>query len=350
MTRPLTTNNRLRVTGLTGHRRTPSARFRVGQFVEPLAAEGIDLDWRPAPVSEYPPVATWQRPLWLAATMAARLPSIARTWSADVTLLNREFVSTLATIEGWTGGPRVFDVDDAIWLRRGGGYAARIARQMDLVVCGNEVIAEWFGQHCSQLEILPTAVDTERFVPHPLADPGAAPTFGWSGTSSNHGFILDLEEAFAQVLQEIPNARLRVCSDREPKWKNLPAERVDFVPWSMAAEVAFVQARNVGLMPLEDTAWTRGKCSYKMLLYLSCAVPAVVSPVGMNNQVLAEGEVGRAANTAAQWTDEIIALLKDAEANRAMGAAGRRLVQEKYSVEVITRQWAALLRRTARRA
>ncbi len=344
MTRPLN------VIGLTGHRRTPSARFRVGQFVAPLAEEGVALDWRPAPVSEYPPVATWRRPLWLATSLAARLPDIARTWPADVTLFNREFISTLATLEGWTNRPRVFDVDDAIWLRRGGGYAARLARQMDLVVCGNEMIADWFGQHNSQLEILPTAVDTVRFAPRPVSDPGAAPTFGWSGTSSNHRFLLDLEEAFGRVLQEVPKARLRVCSDLEPRWRNLPAERVDFVPWSMESEVPFFQSLDVGLMPLEDTDWTRGKCSYKMLLYLSCGVPAVVSPVGMNNQVLGEAEVGRAAISGADWSAAIIDLLGATDVRQSLGRAGRRLVEEKYSVEVITRQWAALLRRTAGRS
>lgn len=334
----------VRVTALTGHRRTPSARFRVGQFVTPLAAQGVVLDWRPAPISEYPPVARWQRPLWMPATLLARLPDIMRSRSADVTLLNREFVSTLATWEGWTGQPRIFDVDDAIWLRRGGGYAARLARQMQVVVCGNDYLAAWFGQHCRRVEILPTAVDTARFVPGPADRPLAV---GWSGTSSNHGFLLELEEAFAQVLRRRPDVRLRICSDREPAWRRLPPAQVDYVPWSPAAEVPFFQSLDVGLMPLADSPWTRGKCSYKMLLYLSCAVPAVVSPVGMNQQILAAADVGRAAAAPAEWTEAILALLDDTDARRTLGAAGRQLVCTEYSVDVISRQWADLLRRTA---
>jgi glycosyltransferase involved in cell wall biosynthesis len=332
---------------LTGSRCTPSARFRVGQFVAPLAAAGISLDWRPAPVSEYPPAAAWRRPLWLPVTIGARLPDLARTWRSDLTLFNRELVSTLATLEGWTRAPRIFDVDDAIWLRRGGGYAARLARRMDLVVAGNEYLAEWFAPHCDRVEILPTAVDTARFLPRAAAEPAAPLNFGWSGTSSNHRFLLELEDALGRVLREQGQARLRVCSDREPRWRNLPAERVDFVPWSPSAEVAFFQSLDVGLMPLDDSPWTRGKCSYKMLLYLACGVPAVVSPVGMNVRVLGEAAVGCAATGSSGWSDAILGLLADQDARRAMGAAGRCLVSEKYSVDVISRQWSALMRRTA---
>lgn len=340
-------SNPLRVVALTGQRRTPSARFRIGQFVAPLATEGIALDWRPAPVSEYPPSARWLRPLWLPMTLAARLPDIARTRSADLTLLNREFVSTLATWEGWTARPRIFDVDDAIWLRRGGGYAARLARQMDLIVCGNQTLAEWFAQHKRPIEILPTAVATERFVPR-RADTAPPPlAFGWSGTSSNHGFLRELEPAWGRVLRERPDVRLRICSDREPAWRDLPADRVDFVRWTPEAEVPFLQSLTVGLMPLVDSAWTRGKCSFKMLLYLSCGVPAVVSPVGMNREVLAGAEVGCAATTPAQWSDAILALFADETEREARGRAGRRLVEDKYSVAVISRRWARILRRVA---
>lgn len=337
----------LRVVALTGHRRTPSARFRVGQFVAPLATEGIALDWRPAPVSEYPPSSQWQRPLWLPTTLVARLPDILRTRSADLTLLNRELVSTLATWEGWTARPRIFDVDDAIWLRRGGGYAARLARQMDLIVCGNETLADWFAQHGPPVEILPTAVDTARFVPR-SADAREQPlAFGWSGTSSNQGFLRELEPAWARVLRNRPDVRLRICSDREPAWRDLPPGQVDFVRWTPEVEVPFFQSLAVGLMPLVDSPWTRGKCSYKMLLYLSCGVPAVVSPVGMNRDVLAGGEVGCAATTPTQWADAILALLGDENGRAAMGRAGRQLVGDQYSVAVISRRWAHILRRVA---
>ena len=287
---------RLRVTALTGGAHVPSARFRVGQLAAALGRDGVDLDVRHARVSSFPPASRLLRPFWLAATLAARLPDIAATRHGQVTLLQREFVSTLATLEGLTARPRVLDVDDAIWLNRGdGGFARRLAREVDVVVAGNAYLADWFGACCDRVEILPTAIDTERFRPDPtLTDrPRARPRrIGWTGSSGNFPFLLLWEEALRAVLAAEPDVVVRVCADRRPPLDRLPVDRWQWVPWTPAVEVPFLQSLDIGLMPLADTPWARGKCSYKMLQYLACGVPAVVSPVGMNNEVLAQADSG----------------------------------------------------------
>ncbi|MBK7704103.1 MAG: glycosyltransferase [bacterium] len=331
---------------LTGDIRVPSARFRVGQFVAPLDALGLDLCWRPAPVSNFPPRRTALRPLWLPATTAARLPSVAATWAADVTLLQRELVSTLATLEWLTRKPRVLDVDDAIWMRRGGGFAARIARGCELVIAGNDYVADWFSRHCPHVAVLPTAVDTERF--RPRADIGAANAggrvvLGWSGTSSNLSFLSGIEGALARVLRERPCCRLAVCCDKPPQLGSLPADRVDYMPWHPGTEAEFFRNLDVGLMPLPDDDWTRGKCSYKMLLYLACGVPVVVAPVGMNAQVLAQADVGSGATTQGQWVDALIALTDNPALRRKQGSAGSALVTARYSVAALAPRLAVLL-------
>ena len=106
----------------------------------------------------------------------------------------------------------------------------------------------------------------------------------------------------------------------------------------------FLQSLDVGLMPLPDTPWTRGKCAFKMLQYLACGVPAVVSPVGMNAEVLAQAPVGRAAADGEQAAQEIGALLDDGAARSALGAAGRQLVLERYSVAAVAPRLAAILK------
>jgi glycosyltransferase involved in cell wall biosynthesis len=343
--------DRLHVAALTGDIRVPSARFRVGQFVGPLHALGVDLRWWPAPVSNYPPRRTALRPLWLPITAAARLPSVAATWAADVTLLQRELVSTLATLEGLTRRPRVLDVDDAIWMRRGGGFAARIARGCELVIAGNDHVADWFAPHCRHVEVLPTAVDTKRFRPRDVAgvaDDDGRVVVGWSGTSSNLTFLTGIEGALARVLRERPRCRLAVCSDAPPRFAAVPADRVDFEPWRPATEAGFFRRLDVGLMPLTDDDWTRGKCSYKMLLYLACGAPVVVSPVGMNAQVLAQADVGFGAATDVAWADALIALIDDAALRRRMGRAGIDLVAARYSVDALAPRLAGLLEDVAR--
>jgi glycosyltransferase involved in cell wall biosynthesis len=330
------------VAAFTGGRNVPSAKFRVRQYVEPLARTGVRLREHPAALGVYPPARTVLRPLWAAATLGARLPSILGSRAADVTLLQREMLSTFVTLEPLTRSPRVLDVDDAIWLGGEGRAAKRLAEMSELVICGNGYIAEHFSVWNRRTALLPTAVDTDRY--RPGASPSAeAPVIGWMGTSSNFPYLERLEPALGAALHARPEARLRIVSDRAPHLPSLPPERWRFVPWSESREIADLQAMTIGLMPLDDAPWARGKCSFKMLTYMACAVPVVVSPVGMNVDVLAEGVVGLAATTTAQWTDAMVSLLDDAAARRAMGAEGRRVAETRYSVHVVAPQLAALL-------
>ncbi len=342
---------RLRVTALTGGAQVPSARFRVGQLAPALAACGVDLDIRHARVSSYAPESRLQRPLWLAATLAARLPDIAATRHSRVTLMQREFVSTMATIEGLTARPRVLDVDDAIWLNRGdGGFARRLARQVDVVVAGNRYLAEWFGTHGRRVEVLPTSIDTARFRPGSAAGAwagGAARVIGWTGMAANFSYLAAWEEPVRAVLAAEPDVILRVCADRRPSLDRLPAGRWEWVPWSPEVEVPFLQALDIGLMPLADTPWARGKCSFKMLQYLACGVPAVVSPVGMNCEVLAQGDVGLGAADPDAAAAAMLALLADPDRRARMGQAGRDVVTTYYAVDVVAPRLAAILRDVA---
>ncbi|MBK9775536.1 MAG: glycosyltransferase family 4 protein [bacterium] len=352
MTSHRNTTDRVRVVALTGGRNVPSARFRVEQLVPALERDGVDVDLRIGRVSSYPPRARWLRPLWLPAAILARVPDIAATHSGQVrgrvTLLQREFVSTLTTLEWATAGPRVLDVDDAIWLHRGGGAAAGLAHACDVVVAGNSYLAAWFAGHCDRVEVLPTAVDTARFAPAaPDVAHGRAPAVGWIGTATNAAFLIAWSDGLRGLLEQRPDLRLRICADRPPRLDGLPADRIDWVPWSPAAEVPFLHSLDLGLMPLPDTPWTRGKCAFKMLQYLACGIPAVVSPVGMNAEVLEQAAVGRAAGDGEEAAHAIGHLLDDAAGRAAMGAAGRQLVEDRYSVAAVAPQLASILRAVA---
>ena len=335
----------LRVAALTGGRHVPSARFRVSQYAAVLASEGVVLEDHPSLLGSYPPVRRWLRPAWLGATLADRVPDILRTHRADVTLLQREMVSTLATLEGLTARPRVLDVDDAVWLLRGGAGIRRVAAWSDAVICGNDFLAEYFRRHHDRVDVLPTAVDIHRF--HPAPKVAAAPVIGWSGTSGGFSYLRDVEPALAAVLAARPAVRLRVIADRAPVFDSLDPDRVDYVRWSPASEVSALQDLTVGIMPLRDGEWERGKCSYKMLLYMACGLPVVTSPVGMNVQVLAQGTVGYGPRTIDEWTDALLALVDDPAHAARLGAAGRAVVERRYSVERIGSRLAAHLRAVA---
>jgi glycosyltransferase involved in cell wall biosynthesis len=335
-----------RVTAFTAGFDAPGSRFRIRQFIEPLAQLDVAVVERWG-LGAYPPAHVWMWPLWLPGALAARFPGVIASHGGDVTLFQRELLSTVATLECLTRRPRVLDVDDAIWLNRGGRSARRLANWCDLIICGNSYLAENFSRWNSRIALQPTAVDTDRYTPGASAG-DSAPVIGWIGTSSNLPYLEAIEPALSAVLEARPTATVLVVSDREPRLQTLRPGRWRFNRWSSKREVADIQSMTVGLMPLANTPWAHGKCSFKMLTYMACAVPVVVSPVGMNADVLAEGEMGVAAVTTAEWVDALCDLLDSAEVRRAMGREGRRVAEESFSVRVLAPRLAALLKGVAR--
>ncbi len=332
----------LRVAAFTGGARAPSARFRVRQYIPALASHGVRVIELAPRLGSYPPVCRWQRPLWGLGTLAQRLPQIAAGRAAEVTLLHREMVSTLYTLEGLTRRPRVIDVDDAIHLFRHGHAARRLGERSELVIVGNPWLAEAWQRWNQRVEILPTAVDTQHYRVTALPE---RPVVGWIGSAGNLRYLEDIAPALAEVARRFPDALFAVCCERAPDLGGLPFR---FVPWSAEAEAEFLSSLTIGLMPLDDGPWERGKCSFKMLQYMAAARPCVVSPVGMNRDVLAQAEVGLAARTHAEWVAALSSLLSDRRGAEALGGAGRRLVEMRYSLAVLAPRLAQILRKVAR--
>ncbi len=339
-------NEFIRVAAFTAGVNAPSARFRLRQFHCDLRNQGILVTENIAPLGTFPPRNRPVRPFWAAASIASRIPSVIRSWAADVTFLQREMLSTFMTLEPLTSPPRILDVDDAIHLHRGGAFARRIAQRCDLIICGNANLADQFGQWNKRIEILPTAVDSDVLVPA-LRDVSSShrnTVIGWIGTSANHPYLQSIEPSLAQVLARTPNATLLIVSDRAPELPLLDQDRLEFRQWSARTEAADIQSMDIGIMPLEDTPWARGKCSFKMLQYMSCGLPVVVSPVGMNANVLAHGPLGLSASNQAEWTEALLTLLQDTELRERFGATAREVICEHYSVKAIAPRLGAAIR------
>lgn len=334
----------MRVAAITGGRNVPSARFRVRQFVEPLRRMGVALDELPHGYGDtYPPSSRFKRPGWAALRLASLLPVVLKSRSFDAVMLQREMLSSLATLERFTGRPRIFDVDDSIHLLRGGGFVRAIAGHCDRVIAGNAYLAEFYSALCPDVRILPTAVDTDRYLPA-ARKPGEEIMLGWIGTSANFAYLEQIEPALHRVMEAEPAVRLQIMADRPPSLAMLDPARWRFEPWSEAREVSMIQALDIGLMPLPDTPWTQGKCSFKMLQYMACGVAVAVSPVGMNNEVLSRGAIGLGPRTLDEWTDALIELAGSQQARRDAGKVGRQVVEDHYSVQVIAPQLAAVLK------
>ena len=323
-----------------------SARFRVRSYLPYLAEAGVAMTEVPARSGQYPPAETWRRPFWLGCRLIEALANAPRSHRYDLVLFQRELLSTFVTAEPFYGRPRVLDVDDAIWLHRRGSFALRLARHCDAVICGNRFLADYFSTSRRTIHVLPPGVAPPRFVPEkPLV--AGRPIIGWSGSSPNLARLEEIDTGLATVLKRHPGARLRVICDRKPKFHRVPAELVDWATWSPEIEVSALQDLTVGLMPLADTEWSRGKCAFKMLTYMACGIPVVVSPVGMNAEILGKADVGFGARALDDWVGAIDTLLKDPSLRARMGQNGRELVESSYSVHALAPRFAAILKEIA---
>ena len=253
------------------------------------------------------------------------------------------------TFEAFLKKPLVFDIDDAIWIHHpfGRNTVISIAKRADVIIAGNTHIADWLEPYARSLFIVPIAIDTEKFKPKPSQpfEKTQRFTIGWIGSPSNHKYLLMIEGPLSKFLNDYPDAELLVVSDVVPRFKALLDDRICYVPWSEDNEVAALKCIDVGIMPLPDNDWTRGKCGCKMLLYMACGIPVVVSPVGMSVEVLEKGAVGFAAQTDSDWYEAFSFFHKNRASAETYGNVGRTVVEMWYSQKTISSELADIFKR-----
>lgn len=333
----------MRIAAITGGANVPSRRYRIDALKPHLAACGIDLTEFCPKTTAYPPEAALLRPAWLAAALAERLTYCWRASGFDAVVLQRELISTLPTIEGIIPGPKIFDVDDAIYLYRGGIAARHCARVCDLIVCGNDLLADHFSQWNNKIEVIPTGVDTERLVPLPIEYPHRKPIVGWIGTSANLRFIEPVAHHIAAALARVDGAAFEVVSNSTEGIPRALRPYLQFTRWRPGIENDLLPGWAVGIMPLADDEWARGKCAFKLLQYLAAGIPVVASPVGVNATILNAGSFGYAARSGCEWSESLTYLLTNHEFARNAGRRGREFVEAHYSLGVLANHWANVL-------
>lgn len=311
------------------------------QFTGPLKALGVE-------VSEYYPLISKYKiePLPLLSALL-RVPGLLAARSADVTWLGRELLSGKSGLERRAGRRRLFDVDDAIWLVYRNNFSEEIARESAGVVAGNNYIAQHYAAAGARVWVVPTSIDTDIWRPAEKKAGGETWTIGWTGTWSNLKYLYEIEQPLAEFLERHGDARLLVMSDRRAEFTKIPAGRWEFRRWSPASEVRAVQEMDVGLMPLADTEWARGKCAFKMISYMAVGLPVVASPVGVNREILEGHAVGFAAAAHDEWRQALERLHDDRDLARRLGREGRATVEEHFSVRRSAVKLAEIFREVA---
>jgi glycosyltransferase involved in cell wall biosynthesis len=251
--------------------------------------------------------------------------------------------------------PLIYDFDDAIWrwhltgvngvlsLARFPWKVARICRVASAVTVGNDFLAAYARRFNANVHIVRTSIDVDRYPAFP-EPPATAPfTVVWTGSHSTLGH-LDLARPVLERLATQRPLRVRVVCDRPPR----PFHRaqLEYVPWRIASEASDLAEGHVGIMPLPDTDDARGKCGCKALQCMAIGRPVIVSPVGLNREIVTPDESGYWATTEDEWVRHLTSLADDAALRARMGAAGRRRVLGHFSADASARAFAAVIRQT----
>jgi glycosyltransferase involved in cell wall biosynthesis len=280
---------------------------------------------------------------------ARRIPLLARASQFDRIFIHREAVPLGPPLMEWLIAKVlrkkiIYDFDDAIWLtdRRNESPIARVlrwrtkvesvCRMSYRVSCGNNYLASFAKQFNTSVVVNPTTIDTGFHKPASdnARNSSHTITIGWTGTQSTLKYLEPLGKVVAGITAKYPGVTFCVIADSEPSFA-WPAMR--FVRWEKATEVVDLQKIDIGVMPLPDDDWSKGKCGFKALQYMSLAIPTVASPVGVNTEIIQHGQNGLLATTDDDWLDCLDRLIRDEALRRTLGAAGAQTVRDRYSVD-----------------
>jgi glycosyltransferase involved in cell wall biosynthesis len=240
----------------------------------------------------------------------------------------------------------IFDFDDAIhighrdtaatkypWIYKfkyGPGVNGMLSRCAH-VIAGNRTLAEHALQFNSQVSIIPTVVDLEQYAYQTPRIPGELLTIGWVGSRSTSPYLLEIESGLDRLSKAHPD-KIRYRFYGHPQRKlNLP--KFESLPFSLDSEIEDLRAMDIGIMPMPDNDWTRGKCGFKAIQYMALGIPTVTSPVGMATELVQDNVNGFSARTPEEWFEALNLLVTDLRLRRRFAEAARKTIEARYSLQ-----------------
>jgi hypothetical protein len=223
----------------------------------------------------------------------------------------------------------IFDFDDALFVQNPVKIDALIALSK-LCICGNTYLAEYTRRINPNTVIIPTAIETRKFIAKDSKNSDLI-TIGWTGTSGNYAFFSnELKQALKNILSENRSVRfLFICDHRPDLSFDFP---YDFIRWNPETEVADLQQIDIGLMPLEDSAWTKGKCGFKLIQYGAIGITSIASPIGVNPDVVLDTQSGYLTQNE-NWYELLNNLITNETLRKTMGENARKHINAHYSIQ-----------------
>ena len=338
---------------IASHRpgRSPNQRFRFEQYLGHLERNGFRCTVSHL-VEESDDTFLYQKGNFLnklrfvRRSIAKRRADVARMNDFDIIFICREALMTRSTVfERAFRRSRakvVFDYDDSIWLQnvsdanrswswvKDAGKTAKLIGLADVVFAGNDYLANYARSFNKRVEVVPTTIDTDEYKPVPHSRNGSV-CIGWSGSITT---IQHFQYAIPalRILKERYGDRITIRVIGDGSYSE-PDLGVQGQPWRKNSEVADLGAFDIGIMPLPDDDWARGKCGLKGLQYMGLGIPAIMSPVGVNGTIISDGVNGFLAGSTEEWVEKLSRLIEDAELRQRVGIAARRSVEEHWSVK-----------------
>ena len=313
-------------------------RFRVKEFIPFFEKSGVGVTLLRVP----------DGPL-------ARLKTFWSLAEFDVVIVQRRLLTVLDLAIVRRYAERiVFDFDDAIMYRssRHGDQNSRqrmrrfsnMMESVDAVTAGNSYLADQAARFAprDRIFIVPTIVDVTEYGVKDYSQTSDDFVVGWIGTGTNLGYLESIGSALRGASRRVKNLKLKIVCDR---FIDVDGVEVIKKPWRPEDVSDDLMSFDVGVMPIPDDPFTRGKCGLKVVQYLAAGVPALVSPVGINRDLVIPGQTGLWAEGDGDWEKRIVQLAKDRQVRMNMGLAGRRLVEEKFSLQKIAPRYLDILKR-----
>lgn len=316
---------------LTHNADAPSYRYRIQPLVEEFMSRNIDVQVVELRSKNY----------------LSRIFSLRNTLlQADSVILHKLKLPSVevSLIHAWNKST-YFEFDDAIYMRQPKtvGVARRtspsrmrkfkkMCRSTRFALVGNRELAEKASSHGAKVYVCPTGVNIKDYKTQ--ATHTESPRIVWVGLPGNLRYLEIVRPALAKLCGEFDDLRFRVISSSKPDW---PDVNIEFVPWSLLGEKQALATSSVGIMPLEDEPYSRGKCAFKLVQYMASGLPCVASPVGANVDAVTHGSTGYLADSVDDWYPYLRNLIVDKKLRAEMGVLGRRKAEQEYSAELIAK-------------
>ena len=331
---------------------SPSQRFRFEQYFESLVIAGHSFE-----IQSFLIGGKWKvffekgRALhkgWaLLSGIMRRFSLLLRVLRFDIIFIHREAMPMGPPIIEWVIArvyrkKIIFDFDDAIWLtdRTEESYWLKVIKWRQKVryicqwsykvSCGNEYLCNYARQFNRNVIFNPSTIDTiGQHDPGFFSKKTDEIVIGWTGSHSTLKFLSVLEPVLSQLKSKYPHIKILIISDQRPQ---LPLISIDFIQWSLETEIEDLAKIDIGIMPLPNDEWSKGKCGFKALQYMSLEKPAVVSSVGVNAKIVDHDITGFQCVTTDDWLTHLGYLIERKDVCHTMGKKGREKVIKHYSV------------------